>query len=104
MVPRTWPTRSDTGEPSKVVVFELTSTTGLTPWIDYIPAAVKASPAAAQRMQYNGDGWMGFHILASSAGLVAWRDYIPIDTVAYVAANAWRTDAAGFIPYVDETA
>lgn len=104
MVPRTWPTRSDTNEPTKVVVFELTSTTGLKPWIDYIPAAVKASPAAANRNEYNDDGYMGFHILASNAGLTAWRDYIPIDTVSYVAGNQWRINATGFIPYVDETA
>lgn len=104
MIPRSWPTRSDTGEPSKVVVFELTSTTGLKAWTDYIPAAVKALPTAANRLKYNDDGYMGFHILADVTGLVAWRDYIPIDTVAYVAANAWRVNASGFIPYVDETA
>lgn len=73
-------------------------------WVDYIPAAVKASPNTSNRNECNDDGYMGFHILADVTGLAAWRDYIPIDTVSYVDGNQWRSDADGFIPYVDETA
>lgn len=106
MIPFTYPITGlgQANKNDKVVVFELTSTTGLVPWKDYIPAAVRAVPVATDRNRTNDAGYLGFYFLASNTGLVAWKDYIPVDTVVFAQAGAWKAgDAAGFIPYVDET-
>lgn len=101
MVPTCYPRYHNT---DRISVFELTSTTGKVAWTDYIPCAVKAAPVTTNRLRTNDLGYLPFQIIADVTGLKEWIDYIPIDTVAYVAGNQWRVNAAGFIPYVDETA
>jgi hypothetical protein len=97
MVPRTFPSTYETvnGE-TRMVVFFLSSVSGLTKWVDYIP--VKFPMLETQDSNsYNNDGVVLVDPLSSTTNKQAWIDYIPV----FVDANdtaAWRVDANGYIP------
>jgi hypothetical protein len=97
MVPRTFPSTYQTanGE-TRMVVFFLSSVSGLRKWVDYIP--VKFTMLETQvNNSYNNNGVILVDPLSSTTNRQAWVDYVPV----FVDANdtvAWRVDANGFIP------
>ena len=93
MVPQTYPsTLAGNGE-RQMVVFKLTTLTGLRRWADYIP--VKTSVTAGRLNSYDGNIYA--NVLGSTTGKTAWLDYIPVyeDTSATA---AWQVSANGYIP------
>jgi hypothetical protein len=97
MVPRTFPSTYQTanGE-TRMVVFFLSSVSGLRKWVDYIP--VKFTMLETQvNNSYNNNGVILVDPLSSTTNRQAWVDYVPV----FVDENdtaAWRVDANGFIP------
>jgi hypothetical protein len=95
MIPRTFPSVYSTHNgQTKMVVFVLSSVTGLTKWVDYIPVKEIVSPTRLN--SYNKDDAMAVFPLASSSGKQAWVDYIPVFLVT--TGTAWSTDVDGYIP------
>jgi len=97
MIPRTFPStiNTDTGK-RQMVVFFITSTTGLERWKDYIPVNF-VSDATPTEGSYNNDGFIAVQALISTAGKQEWKDYIP----AYydsAATDSWQVNSVGFIP------
>jgi hypothetical protein len=97
MVPRTYPTtiNATTGK-RQMVVFFITSTTGLERWKDYIPVNF-VSDATPTEGSYNNDGFIAVQALISTSGKQEWKDYIP----AYYdpsATDSWQINSVGFIP------
>lgn len=83
---------------SGLPVYVLPSVTGLTAWVDYLPA--KAVGEAQDNDRYNPTGALDDGgVLSDVTGLVAWVDYIPV--YASVLTTPWSTD--GYVPY-DELA
>lgn len=87
MVPQTFPSVN-----GKMVVFKLSSLTGLTRWSDYIPVKT-----ALTLPKNSYDGSIDADILVSTTGKKAWIDYVPVyeDTAA---TKAWLVSADGYIP------
>jgi hypothetical protein len=87
MVPQTFPSLN-----GKMVVFKLSSLTGLARWSDYIP--VKTATTLPKNSY---DGSIDAEILVSTTGKKAWIDYIPVYEDA-AATKAWQVSADGYIP------
>ena len=87
MVPQTFPSVN-----GKMVVFKLSSLTGLTRWSDYIPVKTALT---LPKNSYSGS--MDAEILVSTTGKKAWIDYIPVYEDA-AATKAWLVSADGYIP------
>jgi hypothetical protein len=95
MIPRSYPSVYDTfNGQTKMVVFVLSSVSGLTKWIDYIP--VKEIAAPTKLNSYNNDDAMSVSPLASTTGKQAWIDYIPVYLVT--TGTAWSSNNDGYIP------
>jgi hypothetical protein len=97
MVPRTFPSTYETANgQTRMVVFFLSSVSGLRKWVDYIP--VKFTMLETQvNNSYNNNGVILVDPLSSTTNKQAWVDYVPV----FVDENdtaAWRVDANGFIP------
>jgi hypothetical protein len=87
MVPQTFPSVN-----GKMVVFKLSSLTGLSRWSDYIPVQT------AETLPKNSyDGSIDAEILVSTSGKKAWIDYIPVYEDA-AATKPWLVSADGYIP------
>lgn len=95
MIPRTFPTVYDTPNGStKMVVYVLSSVSGLTKWIDYIPVKEVAAPTKLN--SYNESDAMSVSPLVSTSGKQAWIDYIPVFIVT--SGTAWSSNNDGYIP------
>lgn len=97
MVPRTFPSTYETanGE-TRMVVFFLSSVSGLTKWVDYISVRFTALETQVNN-SYNNNGVILVDPISSTTNRQAWIDYVPV----FVDENdtaAWRVDANGFIP------
>jgi hypothetical protein len=96
MVPRTFPStvNSTTGR-RQMVVFFLSSATGLQRWKDYIPVkfVLDDTPTEAS---YNNDGYIAIDELSSNSGKQEWLDYIPV-FLDNSATDAWEVNSNGFI-------
>jgi hypothetical protein len=93
MVPQTFPSTLGGNGYRQMVIFKLSSLTGLTRWIDYIP--VKTSETQGILNSYDGN--MYVNELGSITGRQAWLDYIPAYEDAS-ATDAWQVSANGYIP------
>lgn len=97
MIPRTFPTtvEAETGN-REMVVFYLSSITGLSRWVDYIPVRTVQNEVSEEN-NTNANGFQAVNALTSVSGLVSFRDYIPVyeDTSATV---PFSTNADGYIP------
>lgn len=96
MIPHTYPTFMDAQKKAYMKVFFLSSVSGLTKWIDYIPVKTVAFSATNEGTTNTG-GHMTVTQVASDTALAKWRDYIPVyeDASATV---AWSSNANGYIP------
>jgi hypothetical protein len=103
MIPRTFPsTFETTNGQQRVVVFFLSSITGLERWVDYIP--VKFVQYQDQEVNtYNAKGIHLVDPLDSTSGKQAWVDYIPVYQDSS-ATDATLVSANGFIPVGFNTA
>lgn len=94
MIPQTFPSVLDAvTKQNQAVVYRLSSVTGLTKWVDYIP--VKVSAVKTVLNSYDGDWYV--KSLASTTGKKAWLDYVPV----YVDSSAtakWSSNNNGYIP------
>lgn len=61
-----------------MVAYEITSTTGLTAWVDYIPVTITQSTTAAKQNTFDYDGAINAQLLASVSGLTTWIDYVKV--------------------------
>ena len=101
MIPATYPSVLDANNRTKMVVYELTSVTGLTRWVDYIPVKSPANESDTTLANtYANAGFILSNALTSVTGLQAFKDYIPI-YVDNAATVPWTTDANGYIPLSD---
>jgi hypothetical protein len=97
MIPRTYPTTLNTTTGKRqMVVFFLSSISGLQRWKDYIPVAF-ASTFPGKEGSYNNDGYIAIDNLTSTTGKTAWVDYVPVYLDA-AATDVWKVDSDGFIP------
>ena len=95
MIPRTYPTVYNTPNGRQdMVVFVLSSVTGLTKWIDYIPVREVSSPTKLNA--YDNNDAISVSPLASASGKQAWIDYIPVFLVT--TGTAWSSNNDGYIP------
>ena len=94
MVPQTFPSVYDTDGQQLMTIYVLSSVSGLTKWVDYIP--VKRIDVGTKN-SYNNDGYIGVSQVASTTGLAAFKDYIPV-YLDESATDAWTVNATGFIP------
>lgn len=97
MIPRTYPSTFDATGASQMTVIFLSSVTGLTAWVDYIPVQQVLSPLPEKAGTYDLNGFTNVAPLAVTIGAVAFRDYIPVYNDA-AATKPWSTDVGGFIP------
>lgn len=99
MIPRTYPSSVSpiTGR-TQMVVYFLSSITGLQRWVDYIPVKW-ASSATAAIIENSTDtnGALNVDALSSTTGKQAWVDYVPVyaDTSA---TDSWQVSGVGFLP------
>lgn len=96
MIPRTYPSIEAVNKQRQIIGFYLTSVTGLTKWVDYIPVKLVQSEPAKEN-SYNNDGYVPVLSLSSVTGLVPFKDYVPM-FVDNSATDAWATSIAGYIP------
>ena len=97
MIPRTFPSQVDPStKQTEMIVYFLSSVSGLARWTNYIPVKTVATNATKQGTTDVG-GYQQIHILVSITGKSAWTDYVPV----YEDASAtvpWTTNANGYIP------
>ena len=96
MVPRTYPSTFAANGQQQMVVYFLTSISGLQRWVDYIP--VKLTQGGTEN-SYNNDGFISIALLPElTSQTQAWKEYIPVyqDDAA---TDAWQVSSVGFIPY-----
>lgn len=99
MIPRTYPSSVSpiTGR-TQMVVYFLSSITGLQRWVDYIPVKW-ASSATAAIIENSTDtnGALNVDSLSSTTGKQAWVDYVPVyaDTSA---TDSWQVSGVGYLP------
>lgn len=77
-------------------IFPLSSVTGLTEWVDYIPVKANGSP----NRLHSTDNLGALHansVLGSITGKVKWVDYIPVFVVSRN--TPWTTGTDGYIPF-----
>lgn len=91
-----------TGLP-EAVAYALSSVSGLTRWVDYIPVKLVGSPLGLNEQTTNLNGFVPMRLLSSAIGMAAWSDYIPV-YVDNSATEAWVTSATGYIPYANSVA
>lgn len=97
MIPRTYPTTYVTANgKQQMVVFFLSSVTGLQRFKDYIPVSFPQYGNQKDN-SYDNSGVVLVDVLSSSSGRQAWKDYIPV-FVESNAADAWRVSINGYIP------
>jgi hypothetical protein len=95
MIPRTYPTVYSTPNGrQEMVIFVLSSVSGLTKWIDYIPVKEVTTPTTLNA--YDNDDAIAVSPLVSTSGKLAWKDYIPVFLVT--TGTAWSSDNNGYIP------
>lgn len=100
MIPQCFPTKSDADDNQNLmVVYKLSSVSGLTRWSDYIP--VKTATTGIVKNSY--DGQMYVSVVSSVTGAQAWKDYIPVYEDSS-ATKAWLCSADGYIPIYAEEA
>lgn len=93
MVPQTYPSTLGGNGQRQMVVYKLSSLSGLKRWADYIP--VKTSAVAGILNSYDGNIYA--NVLSSITGKQAWLDYVPVYEDASATA-AWQVSANGYIP------
>jgi len=93
MIPYTFPSDSNHGT-RQCVVYPITSTTGLTAWVDYTPVK---KVTGYTRNSYSNTGGQFITELPDVTGLQAGLDYIPIYYDNSLT-KPWSTDAGGYIP------
>lgn len=97
MIPRTYPTTYVTANgKQQMVVFFLSSVSGLQRFKDYIPVSFPQYGNQKDN-SYDNSGVVLVDVLSSSSGRQAWKDYIPV-FVESNAADAWRVSINGYIP------
>lgn len=98
MIPVTYPSSvNPSSNESQMVVFALSSVTGLKRWTDYIPVKLQATGADIAN-SFNTNGYIACDFLPSETGKKAWVDYVPV-YIDGSATTAWEVSDAGFIPY-----
>lgn len=97
MIPQVYPSTyvTDNGA-TQMVVFRLTSISGLQRWIDYIPVKFLTSENQESN-SYNAEGCILVDTLSSASGKTAWIDYIPI-YIDNSADDALEVSSTGYIP------
>lgn len=88
-----------TGLP-EAVAYALSSVSGLTRWVDYIPVKLVSGALGVNEQSTNVGGFTPMRLLGSAIGMAAWRDYIPV-YVDNSATEAWVTSDTGYIPYAN---
>lgn len=84
-------------------IYPLSSITGLTAWVDYIPVRLGAQ-AGESFGRFENDGSIhAVQVLSSTTGLTAWVDYLPV-YVDNTKTKPWSTDSTGYIPFSDVSA
>lgn len=86
-----------TGLP-EAVAYALSSVSGLTRWVDYIPVKLVSGALGVNEQSTNVGGFTPMRLLGSAIGMAAWSDYIPV-YVDNSATEAWVTSNTGYIPY-----
>lgn len=97
MIPHTFPSvpNAINGD-TEMVVYFLSSVSGLTRWVDYIPVKTVSEDRTVVNTT-NAGGYQPINILSSISGKTAWVDYIPVyeDAAATIPFNS---GASGYIP------
>ena len=97
MIPVTYPSSVSTSNESQMVVFALSSVTGLQRWTDYIPVKIQSTGADVAN-SFNTNGYIACDFLTSITGKQSWIDYIPV-YVDNAATVAWQVSDTGYIPF-----
>jgi hypothetical protein len=96
MIPRTYPsTLASDGITRQMVVYFLSSISGLTRWVDYIPVAWASGSVVNN--SYNTSGATAVEVISSTTGRQSWVDYVPVYLDAS-ASGAWEVSLTGYIP------
>lgn len=97
MLPYTFPSVGDHGY-RQCVVYPLSSVSGLTAWIDYIPVK---KITGAEKNTYNNNGAQFVTEIPDTTGLQAGKDYIAVYYDNSLT-KAWSTDVGGYIPVMTD--
>jgi hypothetical protein len=96
MIPRTYPsTLASDGITRQMVVYFLSSISGLQRWVDYIPVAWASGSVVNN--SYNTSGATAVEVISSTTGRQSWVDYVPVYLDAS-ASGAWEVSLTGYIP------
>jgi hypothetical protein len=79
-----------------MVVFFLSSISGLIRWVDYIPVKTVVAADAVENTT-DGGGCLKVDTLSATAGLQAWVHYVPVYEDAS-ATDAWQCSGVGYLP------
>jgi len=97
MIPRTFPTVYVTANGKTAMVVQIiTSTSGLTRWVDYIPVQFITDESYIAN-KYDNNGYMLVDHQQDLTGKQAGKDFIRI-FADYTTTKKWSADNAGFIP------
>ena len=99
MIPHTYPSQLDSENRTQMVIYYLTSISGLERWKDYIP--VKENNLASLELNsFSSTGAIYTTTLSNISGKQAWIDYVPVyrDDAA---TNAWSVSATGYLATKD---
>jgi hypothetical protein len=95
MIPRTYPSITDSNGLNKMVVYVLSDVTGLDPWRDYIPVKQVISPTNINK--YGQNDAIAVEVLLTNSNKTPFKDYVPV-FIAVSAFKPWKVDSDGFIP------
>lgn len=97
MLPVTYPThRNAISDQAECVVYYLTSISGLSAWIDYIPVKTVIHTGNTEGTT-DANGYQAINVIDSTSNKQAWLDYIPVyEDVS--ATLPFKTDSGGYIP------